>query len=72
MTKTIIEGKVNYFEVLYKDCFQKLHVCLIATDRKSPYDTDYSFATGFDGCKIVDFKETTFENFRSNKRKYFI
>lgn len=61
----------RYFEVLFSDCFGKQYVSLISTTEESPYSTKYSFATGFNGCKIVDFKETTREDYRFNNKKFF-
>lgn len=63
---------VNYFEVLYCDCFDRKHVHLLATKETTPYKTNYAYATGFNGCKIIDYKQTDREHYRANKIQFFI
>ncbi len=62
---------MNYFEVLYSDCFNRKHVHLLATKEETPLKTNQAYATGFNGCKIVDYKPTDFEHYRTNKFQFF-
>ena len=59
---------MKYFEILYKDCFGKRYVGL--SYGNSIQEVKEKFPT-FNGCKLIDCKETTYENYISNKIQHF-
>lgn len=60
-TKFEIEGfKMNYFQVVYTNCFGESKVALIATNNSEPTISNWN------GCEMVSFKETTFQNYKTN------
>ena len=56
----------KYFEILYKNCFDKKYVAL--KYGKSIEDIVKKIPSS---CKILDYKETTLENCKYNKIVYF-
>ena len=62
---------MNYFEVLYSDAFNRKHVALLSTKEETPYQTNCAYATGYNGCKIIEYKRTDFEHFRGNKIQFY-
>ena len=57
---------MKYYEILYSNCFNNKYVALKACQNENEFK-NYSF----DGCKVIDFKETSFNDFRTNSIKHF-
>lgn len=57
--------KMKYFEILYSNCFDKKYVALQCTEDNKPN------VPKFNGCKLIECKETTFEAYRNNIIKFF-
>lgn len=60
---------MKYFEILYKNCFDKKYVSMSYAE--SEEEARKKFPT-FNGCKLIDCKETTCENYRHNKIEHFL
>lgn len=59
---------MKYFEILYKNCFDQKYVGF--SYGKSLEDVKEKFPT-FNGCRLIDCKETTYADYRVNKIRYF-
>lgn len=57
--------EVKYFEILYSNCFDKKYVTLQCTEGNKPN------VPKFNGCKQIDYKETTLEAYRNNIIRFF-
>ena len=63
---------MNYFEVLYSNCFNEKHIAIIATKHDSPEIPTIDFNFNWNGNRLIDWHATTQHNFRYNIRKYFL
>lgn len=59
---------MKYFEILYKNCFDKKYVGMSYGETEE--EVKEKFST-FNGCRMIDCKETTYENYKRNKIRYF-
>lgn len=59
---------MKYFEILYKNCFDKKYVGMSYGETEE--EVKEKFQT-FNGCRMIDCKETTYENYKRNKIRYF-
>lgn len=59
---------MKYFEVLYKNCFGDKYVTLKGGN--SIEEVKINFPT-FNGCMLIDCKETSYQNYRSNTIQHF-
>lgn len=62
---------MKYFEVLYKNCMGNKLVALVATQNENPLMPTTSFNFNWNGNKPVDYKETDFNSYRSNIKRFF-
>lgn len=62
------EGKMGCFEILYKDCFDKK--CVGFGYGESKEEVIEKFPT-FNGCRLIDIKETDYDLCRRNKLQHF-
>lgn len=60
---------MKYFEILYKNCFDKKYVGM--SYGESEEEVRNKFPT-FNGCRIIDCKETTYEDYKRNKIQHFV
>lgn len=61
---------MKYYEVLYENCFNKRYIALkCGKDKQTILDMPTNC---FNGTKVIDVKETSFENFRKNEIKHFL
>lgn len=59
---------MKYFEILYHNWHGDKYVAL--RYGKTIEDTKRNFPTSH-GCKLLDIKETTFEDYRTNRIRFF-
>lgn len=62
---------VNYFEVLYKNWHGDKKVTIVATPNDNPKIATISFDFNWNGNKLIDYKETSQENYKFNIYKFF-
>lgn len=61
---------MKYFEVLYKNMGNKL-VALVVTQNENPLIPTMNFNFNWNGNKLIDYKETDFNSYRSNTKRFF-
>ena len=62
---------MNFFEVLYSDCFGNRHRTLVATIHETPETPTSEFNFSWNGNSLINYIKTTFENYRTNHFKSF-
>jgi hypothetical protein len=62
---------MKYFEVLYKNCFGKNLTALVVTQNESPSIPTVDFNFNWNGNRLIDFKETDFDSYRHNIKRFF-
>jgi hypothetical protein len=62
---------MKYFEVLYKNCIGTNLIALVATQHENPTIPTVAFDFGWNGNRIIDYKETDFSSYRANSKRFF-
>lgn len=60
---------MTYFEILYHNCFNQKYVCLQYGETIE--EVKKNFPT-FNGCRMIDCKETDYQNYKRNIIKHFV
>jgi len=60
------KNKVNYFEVLYTNCFNEKMVALVATTHDTPNIPTANFNFDWNGNRFLEYRETTQQCYRTN------
>lgn len=60
---------MKYFEILYKNCFDQRLVGFACGQSEKEATEKFPI---FNGCRLIDIKETDYYSYRSNKIQHFI
>lgn len=59
-------NEVHYFEVLYANCFGEKRTALVATTHATPNTPTPDFNFNWNGNRLLEYKETTHQCYRTN------
>jgi hypothetical protein len=63
--------KMNYFEVLYKNCFGAKRVATVATKQETPEIPTGDFNFNWNGNQLVKYRETDYQSYATNTHRFF-